>query len=237
MNDVRVLVNAVTGDLKSIQGLVRLRDAPNTASFYHSVMGEKTTEPGRPKWWLPRCAAIIEILIFIPIAISHPDTVFSLGIFLILPILFVASIVLVVLFCRSAFGSGRFRPLPLLTTLAIIWLIPTGLVLYERAHPFALHETARWLGRSREYKDKVLAQPASNGELRHIEWDGSGFAGIANQTVYLVFDPSDSLSAGGEGRGRNKFNGVPCEVPPVQRLESHWYSVVFYTDQDWSHCN
>src|SRR6202035_656864 len=117
------LINAaVTGNLKSIQGLVRLRDAPNTASFYHSVMGEKTTEPGRPKWWLPRCAAIIEILIFIPIAISHPDTVFFLGIFLILPILFVVSIVLVVLFCRSAFGSGRFRPLPLLTTLAIIWL-------------------------------------------------------------------------------------------------------------------
>jgi hypothetical protein len=63
-------------------------------------MGEKPTEPGRPKWWLPRCVAIIEIVIFIPIAISPPDTVFFLGIFLILPILSVASIVK--LSCSSA---------------------------------------------------------------------------------------------------------------------------------------
>jgi|HubBroStandDraft_6_1064221.scaffolds.fasta_scaffold407095_2 hypothetical protein len=200
-------------------------------------MGEKTIEPGRPNWWLPRRVAIVEIVIFIPIAISHPDMVFFLGIFLILPILCAASIVLIVLVFRSVFGSGRFRPLPLLTTLAILWLIPAGLVFYERAHPFALHETARWVGRSKKYKDEVSAQPASNGELRHIEWDGSGFAGIANQTVYLVFDPSDSLSAGGEGRGKTKFNGIPCEVRSVQRLERHWYSIVFYTDQDWSHCN
>jgi hypothetical protein len=80
---------------------------------------------------------------------GHPDTVFFLGIFLILPILSVASIVLIILFFRSAFGSGRFRPFPLLTTLAILWLIPAGLVLYERAHPFALQESARWLGRVR----------------------------------------------------------------------------------------
>jgi hypothetical protein len=112
-------------------------------------MSEKPTEPGRPKWWLPRCVAIIEIVIFIPIAISHPDSVFFPGIFLILPILSVASIVLIVLFFRSAFGSGRFRPFPLLTTLAILWLIPAGIVLYERAHPFALQESARWLGRVR----------------------------------------------------------------------------------------
>jgi hypothetical protein len=200
-------------------------------------MVEKTTEAGRPRWWLPRYVAIIEIVIFIPIAISHPDTVSFLGIFLVLPPLLVASIVLIVLFVRSVIGFGRFRPLPLLTTLAILWVIPTALVFYERTHPFALHETARWLGESEEYKDKVLAQPTSNGELRHIEWDGSGFAGVANQTVYLIFDPSDSLSAAVKGQGRNKFNGIPCEVRSVQRLESHCYSVVFYTDQDWSHCN
>jgi hypothetical protein len=200
-------------------------------------MAEKTTEAGRPKWSLPRYVAIIEIVIFVPIAISHPDTVFFLGTFLVLLPLLVASTVLIVLFVRSVIGFGRFRPLPLLTTLAILWVIPTALVLYERTHPFALHETARWLRKSKEYKDKVLAQPTSNGELRHIEWDGSGFAGIANETVYLVFDPSDSLFAGVKGQGRNKFNGIPCEVRYVQRLESYWYSIVFYTDQDWSHCN
>ena len=200
-------------------------------------MSEETTDSIRPKWWLPRRVAIIEIAILIPIAITHPDTFILLGGFLILPVLIAASIVLIVLFLRSTFGSRRFGPLPLLTTLSILWLIPTCLALYERAHPFALYETARSLGYSKEYKDKVLAQPASNDELRHIEWDGSGFAGIANQAVYLVFDPSDSLSTRGEGRKRNEFNGIPCEVRSVQRLESHWYSIVFYTDQDWSHCN
>jgi hypothetical protein len=38
-------------------------------------------------------------------------------------------------------------------------------------------------------KRKVLAQPASaNGEFRHVEWDGWGWAG-QDTTVYLVFDP------------------------------------------------
>jgi hypothetical protein len=200
-------------------------------------MVEKPTEAGQLSWRLPSYAAIIEIIIFIPIAISHPDTMFFVGIFLIIPALLIASIVLIVLFVRSVLGLGRVHPLSILATLAILWVIPTSLIFYERKHPFALHETARWLAVSNVYKGKVFAQPTSNGEFRHIEWDGSGFAGVANQTVYLVFDPSDTLSAAVKSHRADKFNGIPCEVRSVQRLESHWYSVVFYTDQDWGHCN
>jgi hypothetical protein len=95
---------------------------------------------------------------------------------------------------------------------------------------------ARWLLWSHEYKSSVLAQSSpQNGELKHIEWDGWGFAG-EDTTVYLVFDPTDSLSAA-RSHQPGRFRGVPCEVPSVQRLESHWYTVQFYTDQSWGNCN
>ena len=91
---------------------------------------------------------------------------------------------------------------------------------------------ARWLMWSRSYKAEVLAQPKSaNEELKHIEWDGWGWAGM-DTTVYLVFDPTDSLSRA-EGHHPGKYNGIPCKVPFVKRLEDKWYTVQFYTDQQW----
>ena len=101
----------------------------------------------------------------------------------------------------------------------------------------AVRDSARWLLWSRDYKSKVLAQPEStNGELKHVEWDGWGWVGM-DTTVFLVFDPTDSLRAAAKSHRAGKFGGVPCEVPLVRRLESHWYSVRFYTDQVWSGCD
>ncbi|MGC2528472.1 MAG: hypothetical protein WA639_12040, partial [Candidatus Acidiferrum sp.] len=90
----------------------------------------------------------------------------------------------------------------------------------------------RWLFFSHGYKSEVLAQSPKNGELKHIEWDGWGWAG-QDTTVYLVFDPTDSLSAAAKGNHPGKFDGIPCEVPVVHRLESYWYTVQFYTDEFW----
>jgi len=82
-----------------------------------------------------------------------------------------------------------------------------------------------------------LAQPVPpNNELKHIEWDGSGFAGVANNTVYLAFDPTDALSTAAKSHQPGKFNGIPCKVLMVRRLESHWYTVLFYTDETWDQC-
>lgn len=94
----------------------------------------------------------------------------------------------------------------------------------------------RWLLHSRTYKAEVLAQPnPKNGELQHMEWDGWGFAG--NDTVvYLVYDPKDSLVPAARSHSSGNFKGIPCEVVRVRRLESHWYSVLFYTEADWDHC-
>jgi len=80
------------------------------------------------------------------------------------------------------------------------------------------------------YKAEVLAQrDSATGELKHIEWDGWGFAGAGDTTVYLVFDPTDALSAAAQSHQPGKFGGLPCEVPFVRRLQSRWYAVRFYT--------
>ena len=66
-----------------------------------------------------------------------------------------------------------------------------------------------------------------------MEWDGWGFAGAGDTTVYLVFDPSDLLLTEAGDHSSGKFAGIPCEVPLVHRLEDHWYTVLFHTDSDW----
>ncbi len=101
-----------------------------------------------------------------------------------------------------------------------------------------IRTVARWALWSHDYKSRVLAQPvAVNGELRHIEWDAWGYPGAGNTTVYLVFDPTDSLLAAAVSHQPGKLGGIPCEVPSVRRMESHWYTVQFYTDESWGKCN
>ena len=98
-------------------------------------------------------------------------------------------------------------------------------------YPSAIN-TTRWLLSSRAYKAKVLGQPDSpHGELKHIEWDGWGWGG-QDTTVYLVFDPTDSLALAATFNKAGKYVGVPCEVARVARLENHWYTVQMYTNGD-----
>jgi hypothetical protein len=94
-------------------------------------------------------------------------------------------------------------------------------------------DSARWLLWSNAYKSEVLAQPASpTRELKHIEWDGWGFAG-AHTFVFLAFDPTDALFAAANSQRPGKFTGLPCKVVVVRRLESHWYTVRFYAETYW----
>ena len=94
---------------------------------YHIVMIEDSSKTRRLSWRLPFWTAIIEAFLLVPIAWSHPDTVFWLGLFLIVPAVVVISIVLIVLLIRAAIGYGRLHPLPILVTLAILWVAPTSL--------------------------------------------------------------------------------------------------------------
>ena len=120
------------------------------------------------------------------------------------------------------------------------WLVLSAFVLIASVLAWNCPEVrteARWLFSSSRYKSEVSAQPASaSGEFKHIEWDGWGWAG-QDTTAYLVFDPADSLSLAASSHLSGKFAGIPCGVPNVRRLESQWYVVTFYTNQDWGRCN
>jgi len=86
---------------------------------------------------------------------------------------------------------------------------------------------------SHRYQAEVLAQPAVNGEFRHIGWDGWGFPGAGNTVEYLVLDPEDSLAGVAKNHQSGKLDGIPCAVPPVHRRNNHWYVVLYYTGEDW----
>lgn len=186
---------------------------------------------GSFSWRLFLRAAAIGLLVFVATA-CQADSSLSL-VFLVAPALVLVSIASLI------YALVRRRQLrTILATLTLLWAIAACFVLYNREHPFAIRETARWLIWSHEYKQQVLAQRTSvNGNLKHIEWDASGFAGVANNRAYLVFDPTDTLSAATGNNQAAKFDGRPCKVWAIRRLEKHWYAVLFYTDQAWGECD
>jgi hypothetical protein len=117
-----------------------------------------------------------------------------------------------------------------LSVLAVYWILSLAFL----TNYSLVRNAARWTLWSHGYKAEVLSQPESrNGELRHVEWDGWGFPGAGDTTVYLAFDPSDSLAAAAKKHKPGKFVGIPCTVPLVTRLESQWYAILFYTDESW----
>jgi hypothetical protein len=95
----------------------------------------------------------------------------------------------------------------------------------------------RWLLESGQYKAAVLALPEpTDGTMKHVEWDAWGFAGVGDTVIYLVFNPSDSLRNASRNKLAGKFNGIPCSVRKISQMDKHWYTVFFYTDEDWKHC-
>jgi hypothetical protein len=100
-------------------------------------------------------------------------------------------------------------------------------------HFWLVRDHVRWLVLSRGYAARVLDQPApADPGFRHVEWDGWGFAG-QDTTVYLVFDPHNSLAAKMNARAPIEAGGLPCAVAGIRRLQSHWYAVLFYTNMLW----
>ena len=180
----------------------------------------------RFSWRLPSYVVTGASILLVSLVVYSPYTD-------LLYILLIAPIVCVIFLALLLAPAIRKRPrrclsclLTLVTFLAASW----GLLRNQGT----LRAYFRWLLWSHSFKAEVLAQPApANGELRHMEWEATGFAGVANENVYLVFDPSDSLSA---AHSPGKSNGIPCPFRLVHRLERHWYSVWFYTDEDWSEC-
>jgi hypothetical protein len=157
---------------------------------------------------------------------------FTIGPYDLAVVLYLFAVAIVsLLLLTDAFGKRHRQPL---VALIILWAVSAFLV----KNYSAIRDECRWLVWAHSYKAKVLAQrnPAT-GELKHIEWDGWGFAGAGDTTVYLVFDPTDTLSTAARSHRPGKFPGLPCEVSLVRRLQSQWYAVRFYTDEWWGRRN
>lgn len=185
-------------------------------------MVEKTGNGDRLDWRPPLYAVLGTFIAFVLAAFCERD------LSVILYIVVVAPIISVILLNDAIRKRGRER-LSILSIMAIYWAISAAVI----GNYSAVRDSARWLVWSHDYRGKVLAQPASaNGEFKHIEWDGWGWAGI-DTTVFLVFDPSDSLSAAAKSHKPGKYSGIPCEVFRVRRLQSNWYAVQFYTEEYW----
>jgi hypothetical protein len=166
------------------------------------------------------------IVVFSPLVITSSDLSGLLYFLVAVP---AVSIVLGIWTFRR---KGRSR-LVLIATLLFYWLL-SGLIFRNFS---VVRDASRWLFQAKTYKASVLALPAPpNGDFRHVEWEGWGFAGAGDTTVYLVVDPSDSLSEPAKNHLSGKFAGVSCAVYRVHRLEKHWYTVAFYTDTSWGQC-
>ena len=187
----------------------------------------------RFNWPAQLYTVLTGLVLFVVIEACQADIALLIYI-LVVPILLLSCIILLI--C-VAISKNRRRYLQQLLTLTIILAISISVFVFDYRNPIAIRSTARWLIWSRDYKAQVLKQTSpANGELKHIEWDGWGMF-AQNTSVFLVLDPTDSLSGAAKNHQPGKFNGIPCEVPLVRRLEPHWYAVVFYTSQGWDECD
>jgi hypothetical protein len=131
-----------------------------------------------------------------------------------------------------ALRRGREQRIVSVAVFGAFLIVTVGVVIsQQQIRPHLL-----WLVWSNRYKSEVLANAAvANGELKHTEWDGDGWGSGAtgDWMGYVVFDPSDSLSAATRNNVPTEYKGIPCKVILVRRLEKQWYSVVLDMNEFW----
>jgi hypothetical protein len=182
-------------------------------------------------WRFPLGGALAALLLVLPTLILGNGSAFLLWMIAV-DVLLVVVAIFGLVWSLMDFRSIRLQGMSVIAMLSVFFALFWPLFHFSAA----IHDTGRWILRSRVYKAQVMAQPApANGGLKHVEWDGWGFAGM-DTTVYLVFDPADSLAPAANGGNPGKFPGLPCEVDRVQQRESHWYTVKFYTETAWNYC-
>jgi len=175
---------------------------------------------------LPVGAAAGFMIISTAIIVWTPYAVFPL-LFVVIPV--ACLVLLIVLLIASV---RKRKQLQISAVLAFATLAVTSFAVLRFRDP--IRESLRWLLWSNGFKAELKASRNSEpAELKHIEWEATGFGGVANDTLYLVFDPNDILDSAAHSGKPGQYTGLPCEVLKVRRLEAHWYSVRFYTDEHW----
>jgi len=179
----------------------------------------------------PLIAAAIALLISLLITIYGTEIdwlLYSAAVAVVGGIALLGSIVL-----RAVFRKRQHVLMALAIFGAYVAVTAVFFIGYDQLRPML-----RWTLWSHRYKSELLAQVApANGELKHVEWERSGWGPVGPTIVYLVFEPTDSLSEAAKSHRPGRFTGLPCEVPRIQRLESSWYSVTFYNEESWGEAN
>ena len=193
-------------------------------------MMEEVSNRDRLNWRLPLYSGVGATVVLLLLFLRSADASW-LHILVIGPIFCLSCLTLLLV---AAIQKRPLRCLSILLAIIAFLVVSWALFVNENA----LRPALRWMLSSSRYQSALLAQPASaNGELKHLEWDSWGWGPIGPTFVYLVFDPSDSLSTAAKSGRAGQFGGLPCEVSRVQRLESHWYAVTFYTEESWGEHN
>ena len=180
-------------------------------------------KPTRPYWIGSFCVAVAGLLAFIPLQFLESDEA-SLAFAC---VALIATLILIGL----AIASRR------LVGIAIIaaYIILAGALLANNSS-YPLREKVRWAAFASQYKANVVASHPQQQQLRHAVWDAWGWVGM-DTYVYLVFDPNDSLLPASRLKSPGKPPGIPCAVYSVHQMEPHWYSVHYYTSQEWDSCS
>jgi len=179
---------------------------------------------------IPSTTATGFLVLSIALIAWTPYAVFPL-LFIVIPIVCLALLIVILI------ASVRKRKrLQLSAAIALAAVIAISFAMSRLSDP--IRESLRWFLWSNSFKAELKASPDSRpGQLKHMEWEATGFGGVANDTIYLVFDPTDVLATAAQNGSPGKFTGLPCEVLKVRRLERQWYSVRFYTDEAWGERN
>jgi hypothetical protein len=176
-------------------------------------------------WHFPFYGALGAIVAFSANLVTCADLAMFLYLFVAVPL----TTLMIILVAMLTYDR-QDRQGPAIVSMFMVYCLVTWGIWRSASN---LRDVGRWTFGANHYKAEVLAQPVSTNGLKHWEWEASGFAGVANGSVYVVFDPADSLK---REEGHRAHVSLPCEVPRVVRLERYWYSVEFYTDRSWDHC-
>src|ERR1017187_8338163 len=135
-------------------------------------MAETVGHMNFSKWWLPLCAGFVSLIIGILILISGAFDLGELG-YVFLGVPFITLVVAICVFVVAR-RTRRTPSLAIFLILPVYWAI-TWILFAERVD---VRETVRWALDAKEYKAEMLKRPdPPSGELRHMEWDGWGWAG------------------------------------------------------------
>jgi hypothetical protein len=151
-------------------------------------------------WRLPFYAVAIAAAVLIPLMVWHADAI-------LLYILLIGPTILLYYLVQLLVAAIRKQPrrcLLLSMTILAFLAVSAALLINEGT----LRPALRWLLWSRHLKAEVAQTTPPNGELKHMAWDRWSGTRAGDWTAYVVFDPTESLSAAAASHASGMFSGV-----------------------------